>query len=148
MLNDMWMIIALSSIVVLAGVGFAARKLLGVAVCPICAGVAGTWGWMLIGHYAGYAVDMTAMALLMGGSPVGIAYVLEKRLPAGRSPIWWKFLAIPAGFAAMYGLLMAEIFWIIGGAIAWFTVAAVFFRKTGGDNERVGQFEKGLENCC
>lgn len=142
------MIIALISIVVLAGVGFAARKLLGIAVCPICAGVAGTWGWMLVAHYAGYAVDVTVLGLLMGGSPVGIAYVLEKKLPAGRSPLWWKFFAIPSGFAAMYGLLTGDVLWIIGGAIAWGIVTTLFFRKTGGNNERVSKMEKSLEDCC
>lgn len=142
------MIIALISIVALAGVGFAARKLLGIAVCPICVGVAGTWGWMLAAHYTGYAVDVTVLGLLMGGSPVGIAYVLEKHLPEGRSPIMWKFLAIPSGFAAMYGLLTASVWWIVGGAVVWGIIAAVFFRKTVGGNARVAQMEKSLKDCC
>lgn len=142
------MLIALISIVVLAGLGLAVRKIIGIAVCPICVGVAGTWGWMLIAHYAGYAIDVTVLGLLMGGSPVGIAYVLEKKLPEGRSPIWWKFLAIPAGFAAMYGLLTADVLWIVGGAIAWGIVAVLFFCKTGGSNENVSKMEKSLENCC
>lgn len=144
----MWMFIALGSIAVLAGLGFAARRVLGIAVCPVCVGVAGTWGLMLVGHYAGYAVDAAVLGLLMGGSPVGIAYVLEKKLPEGRSPLWWKSLAIPSGFAAMYGLLTADVLWIVGGAIVWGVVAALSFRKTGGNNERVGTMEKSLEQCC
>lgn len=143
------MITAFISIFVIGGVAWILRRALGLSICPICAGVAGTWGWMLAVHYAGFAVDVTVLGLLMGGSPVGIAYVLEKHLPAGRSPIWWKFLAIPAGFAAMYGLLTSSILWIIGGAVVWGVVAALFFRKTGdGNGAQVSRMEKSLEDCC
>lgn len=142
------MITAFISIFVIGGVAWILRRALGLSICPICAGVAGTWGWMLAAHYAGFAVDVTVLGLLMGGSPVGIAYVLEKKLPAGQSPVMWKFLAIPAGFAAMYGLLTSSAPWVIGGAVAWGIIAGVFFRTSNGNNARVSKMEKSLKDCC
>lgn len=103
---------------------------------------------MLVGYYMGYAIDAAVIGLLMGGSPVGIAYVLEKKLPEGRSPIWWKFFAIPPGFALMYGLLTASMPWVVGSAVFLASIAAVFFRKHSGGNTRVAQMEKSLEHCC
>lgn len=146
----MWMLIALVSIAVLAAVGWVIRTVSRLPVCPVCVGVAGTWGWMFVAHAAGYAVDMTVVALLMGGTPVGIAYVLEKKLPEGRLTAWWKLLAIPAGIALMYGLLSVRILWISGGAAAWLVIAAAFFRTAsgGGGGDRVRRFEKGLDHCC
>ncbi|MBI2406223.1 MAG: hypothetical protein HYZ07_01405 [Candidatus Harrisonbacteria bacterium] len=144
------MFIALISIAVFAGFGWGIRKLFKLPICPICAGVAGTWGWMLVAHYAGYAIDMTVVTLLAGGTPVGIAYTLEKRLPTGRSAMLWKLFIIPTGFAAIYGVLTANVLWLAGGVAAWLTVAAVFFRRTSNvsGNTEVNRFEKGLKDCC
>ncbi len=96
------------SILAIGGTAWVARRALKAPICPICFGVGGTWLWMIVGRSMGYAVDATMLAMLLGGSVVGIAYLVEKRLPSGRSPLLWKMLFIPAGFAAAYGLAEAQ----------------------------------------
>jgi len=96
------------SILAIAGAAWAAKKWLRVPLCPICLGVGGTWLWMLIGRSLGYSVDAAMLSILLGGSVVGIAFQVERRLPQGRSPLLWKTLFIPAGFAAAYALAAAQ----------------------------------------
>ena len=36
------------SILAISGMGWAAKKLLRIPLCPICLGVGGTWLWMVI----------------------------------------------------------------------------------------------------
>src|SRR3989344_8256350 len=104
------MIIALISIWILAalsiGLGVALRRKL----CPICAGVFLTWLWMIAGYFFfGYAADERILALLMGGSVVGAAYSLEKRLPKDRSAGLWKLVSVPVGFLIVYAVLSREL---------------------------------------
>ena len=50
-------------------------------ICPVCAGFAGTWLWMLIGMLLGLIPTsdfQLPTAFLMGGSVVGIAYQIGK----------------------------------------------------------------------
>ncbi|MBI4085900.1 MAG: hypothetical protein HY433_01490 [Candidatus Liptonbacteria bacterium] len=75
-------------------------------ICPICAGVSGTWIGLVIARFLGYPIDVAIPSLLMGGSVVGIAYQLEKKLPVDRSSLLWKTFFIPAGFIAAYAILM------------------------------------------
>ncbi|MDP2664447.1 MAG: hypothetical protein Q8O97_00530 [bacterium] len=90
------------SIAVITGAVWLVGKVLPFKVCPICAGVSGTWLWMLVALFLGYEIDLVIAAMLLGGSVVGIAYQLEKRLPAGHSPLLWKALFVPAGFVVAY----------------------------------------------
>jgi len=139
------------SILAISGLGWASKKWLRVPLCPICLGVGGTWLWMLIGRSLGYAVDATMLSILLGGSVVGIAYQVERRLPQGRSPLLWKTLFIPAGFVAVYGL----------GASRWplFAVTSVvlvlltaFFlvppAGSGEQSETVEELKKKMQQCC
>ncbi len=120
--------IALASILVIAAMAWLIRRFLSfgegsafggkVNICPICAGVAGTWLWM----FAGILTDQLPIAsyqlpiaILMGGSVVGIAYQIEKKLPAERSPFLWKLIFIPAGFFAVYSAL--AIYWPLAAGI-------------------------------
>lgn len=126
------------------------NKVLPFQVCPICAGVSGTWLWMLTASLLGYQIDLVVVAMLLGGSTVGIAYQLEKKLPAGKSPLLWKTLFIPTGFIAAYSLVASQ--WVIlaaslvvAGAIAW-----AFLKSSGPEqlNTKVEELKKKMENCC
>jgi len=139
------------SIFAIAGLAWAAKKLLRVPVCPICLGVGGTWLWMLIGRSLGYAVDATMLSILLGGSVAGIAYLVEKRLPLGRSPMLWKTLFIPAGFVAAYGLAASQ--WILFAVtgVALVLLAAFFLLRTGSSaepSETVEELKKKMQQCC
>lgn len=124
-------------------------------ICPICAGVSGTWLWMLAGKFLGYEVDLVMLALLMGGSVVGIAYQIEKRLPSNRSPLLWKTLFIPTGFIAVYSVISS--WWLVFIVLAAFLIvlALVFTEQEKSNkatattqNPKVEELEKKMKNCC
>jgi len=136
------------------------RKLVKVEICLICAGVSGTWLWMLIGVFSGQ-LPITdyqlPMAILMGGSVVGIAYQVEKRLVLAKASVnkllLWKLLFIPAGFAAVYGLIAVS--WLlfaaalaVSGAIAAFFLLFSVSEKDKQKSNKVGEIEEKMKNCC
>lgn len=139
------------SILAIAGVAWAASRLLRIPLCPICTGVAGTWLWMLIARQFGIAVDAAMLSTLLGGSVVGIAYQLEKRLAGARSPLLWKMLFIPAGFAAAYAL--AEAHWaLLAMTLAVLVLLAAYFLLPRGSartsSATVQELESKMKNCC
>lgn len=122
-------------------------------ICPICAGVSGTWAWMLVGMFLGFLPTpdlLLPTSILMGGSVVGIAYRLEKRLTGGNMPLFWKSAFMIAGFATAYELVSFR--WGYA-TIAFVMVALIglFFPKFAGedkDEKKIKEIEKGLEQCC
>ncbi|MEK7630271.1 MAG: hypothetical protein AAB432_02745 [Patescibacteria group bacterium] len=129
-------------------------------VCPICAGVFGTWLWMLVGALAD-KLPITdyqlPIAILMGGSVVGVAYALEKRLPPNRSSLLWKMLFTPIGFIAVYSILSSWWFLFITFTII-LAIFAMWFTKKPSDlgrdkinsepNRTAEQLKKKMEDCC
>lgn len=153
--------IAIGSIFALTLVMLFVNRVLRTAVCPICAGVSLTWLWML----AGMSFDLLPtsyfllpVATMMGGSVVGIAYQVEKKLPAGSSPLFWKTLFIPAGFAGVYGVLAGSWLLAAGAFAAAAVIVIVFSREKGnlsmslgehaGTAERVAELEEKMKQCC
>jgi hypothetical protein len=139
------------SILAIAGLAWAARRITGYSICPICLGVGGTWLWMVVARYFGVEFDAAMLPILLGGSVVGVTYQLEKRLPEGRSSLLWKTLFLPVGFIAAYGL--AEPDWpVLGAAIAAAGVlTGVFFlprRAARQSSETVQKLEQQMKNCC
>ncbi len=144
-------IATIASILAIAGVARAASRLLRIQLCPICTGVAGTWLWMIVARHSGFAVDAVMLSTLLGGSVVGIAYLLERHLASGRSPLFWKTLFIPAGFAAAYGLAAAH--WTLLGTalVVLFLLTAYFLLSRGTtktSSSAVQKLESEMKNCC
>jgi len=152
----MAIIIVLASIYLITLLAWPLRRFTPIKVCPICAGVSGTWLWLLIGGLTG-RLPITGyqlpIAILIGGSVVGIAYQLEKRLPKDRSPLLWKVLFIPTGFAAAYFLInfwWAEFFTVL---VIMILIAIIFLnlfsaRHREGENKKIKELEKEMEDCC
>lgn len=141
----------IASILAIAGVAWAASRLLQLSLCPICSGVAGTWIWMLVARHYGVAVDAAMLSILLGGSVVGVTYQLEKRLAGGRSALLWKTLFIPAGFAAAYGL--AEAQWpLLAAALLVLMLLMAYFLWPHGSatppSSAVQDLENKMKNCC
>ena len=141
------------SIFVIAGFAWALNKALLFRICPICAGVSGTWIWILAGVFMGrlpMESYVMPLAMLMGGSVVGIAYQTEKHLPRGRSPIFWKMVFIPSGFLAVYGII--AMWWklfvpaliISIGLALWFLYALPDPTGKG----QVDELEEKMKKCC
>lgn len=147
----MTILIPILSILCLTALGWAARKTMASRVCPICAGVAGTWLWLLAARELGVDVDATVLALLLGATVAGAAYQLEKRLPAGRSSLAWKTLFVPVGLVAAYGLVVPN--WVVAGAgLAALVVLTTLFlasaRATVRDEAAIEQLERQMKRCC
>ena len=118
--------------------------------CPICVGVSITWLWMLVRYHTGMAIDPAVLALLMGGTVVGLAYRAESRLNPARNRLLWKVLFIPLGFFGMFSLIKAE--WLIAGGSA-LALALIFFAfatraKEHPPEQRVEEIEEKLKQCC
>ena len=124
-------------------------KIFNIRVCLICATVAGTWLTMLLLRFIGYPISIPILAMLMGGSVVGISYQLERRLPAGHSALLFKTMFIPIGFIAAYGIVLEQ--WILSIAVIAI-LALVYFScqawtpRPASDAQR--GLEKKLEECC
>ena len=96
-------------------------------------------------------VDATMLAVLLGASVVGIADQLESRLPRGYSPLLWKTVTLPVGFAAAYGLA-AERWNVAAIAGLALVVLAVLFllprRLAAADEAVVEKLEQQMKKCC
>ncbi len=143
------------SIFAIAGAAWLANKILPFGICPVCAGVAGTWLWMLAGIFTNNlqpAIYTLPIAILMGGSVVGIAYQIAKMLSARKSEVLFKMLFIPAGFIAVYSFLSYLWFVLVPALVFLAIVAWAFLRGVGDDKtikgKMVGELEKKMEDCC
>ncbi|MBI4135477.1 hypothetical protein HY477_01970 [Candidatus Uhrbacteria bacterium] len=132
-------------------------------ICPVCMAVSGTWLALTLGILVGVLNPepwKLVIAMLAGGSVVGIAYQGEKAIkPAAQNPMLWKMLVLPPGFLAAYGAVQWMSFWTLGGAVIVLVATAyLFFIRRGlrgaahglhsGDASNVEKIEKGLERCC
>lgn len=139
------------SILAITGLAWLARKILPFPICPICIGIAATWIWMLAGRLAGLEFDTSMLAILLGGSVVGMGDQLEKYLSEGRLPLLWKTLFMPLGFVAAYGLV-AALWNVLGMAIAALLILiAVFFMPRSQPEKESATVEKlkeDMKKCC
>lgn len=145
------MTIVIVSILVITVVIRLADRVLGWKICPICAGVSLTWIGMLIAREFGYSIDPSILAMLIGGSVVGIAYQMEKKLPANRSPLLWKSLFITSGFVISYGLVYAGWAVVIGALVWTLLLTYAFFRRfrsSAASSKKVEELKKKMEQCC
>lgn len=138
--------IATISIMAIAGAALVYNRMSPFRVCPICAGVSGTWLWMLAAKFLGYTIDIVILAILMGGSVVGIAYQMEKHF-AFRA----KMIFIPAGFVFVYSFLMG---WRGVFLATLLFLACISFLFLGGQknkkqtNKKVEELEEKMKSCC
>lgn len=91
--------------------------------CVLCAATAATWLIFLIAFYAGFLQDKIIIALLLGGSIVGILYMLWK----------YKFFLLP-----IFLTLVSIGYFILGGfeknalyfvLVVWVLFFIIFFFK-------------------
>ena len=153
-------VITTISIFAFAGLVWLFNQILSFRICAICAGVSGTWLWMLAAKFLNYEIDILIPAMLMGGSVVGIAYQIEKRLSNSQSPLLLKTLFIPPGFVAVYSVISLtanpfSLFWwavLIAIIIFLVAVALKFTEKPHPDavknHEMIKKLEEKLKNCC
>ncbi|OGZ97201.1 MAG: hypothetical protein A3I44_02030 [Candidatus Sungbacteria bacterium RIFCSPLOWO2_02_FULL_51_17] len=126
-------------------------------VCAVCAGVAGTWVALLLFRFFRYEVDDRMLAILMGGSAVGIMFAVDRKLPRGLS-LLCKLLIVATGFGAAYALVLEH--WVIGFSLVAAILIEVMLARIisrsgqgeGSDGTAVSgrrrDIEERLKNCC
>lgn len=147
----MFLTIAAISILVITGTIWLFNRISPFRVCPICAGVSGTWLWMLAAYFSGYKIDSVILAILMGGTVVGLAYQIEKRLPAEKSPLPFKILFIPTGFIATHGLISRQWIVFIASLLFLLLLSLIFLlprKNTEIKNKKVAELEQKMKSCC
>lgn len=147
----MLLIITIISIFGICFLVHLANRFLPFKICSICAGVSGTWIWLLIGYFLGYQIDLMVPAILMGGSVVGLAYQLEKKLAREKSSLLWKTLFISVGFIAVYELLIGG--WLMFSVAMIFLLGVSFLflssrDKKDSDREKIEELKKKMDKCC
>jgi hypothetical protein len=57
------------------------RSLFNLKICALCGAVSSTWIVLLVMFYVGIFNNPVLLGILMGGSIVGVMYLLEQKLP-------------------------------------------------------------------
>lgn len=132
-------------------------------ICPICVAVSSLWLVLSAGVAWGYlelSVYLVPIALLMGGTVVGIAYLGEKKCRwAAQHQLLWKILVIAGGMPLAYLLIInLNKFIVIIELIIIVKIAYFFFIKsskvTSGSNNLsadqtgISEIEEQMEQCC
>lgn len=120
-------------------------------ICPICALVSLTWFAMLVLKGFGYQVNETFLAMLMGGSAVGISYTIGKRV--NRSEVLWKLFSVPLGFGVMFALINFAWISFFAMAVLYLLLWLLFRRSYNGQlfdsgSSRETDVNSQLKNCC
>jgi len=120
-------------------------------ICPICVLVSGTWLTLLILKWFGYPVSESFLAMLMGGSVVGVSFTLEKKI---KGPVMlWKLLTIPLGFGLMFALISFSWGSFVAQTLAYFLFWFLFRGGPNGevrksDSSQGSEINNQLKNCC
>ena len=88
-------------------------------VCAICAAVSLTWAGFLYAYLSGRSVDSLVLAMLMGGSVVGLMYAMQKAFEKrGWTHFWFfRWHIITFGTAFCWALLNER--WVMTGSTAF-----------------------------
>ncbi|OGD25563.1 hypothetical protein A2819_01370 [Candidatus Azambacteria bacterium RIFCSPHIGHO2_01_FULL_40_24] len=151
-------VFAVISALIIIVIVYIFNKILSFRVCPVCAGVSMTWfiislavglGWLPFLQY------QLVIAILMGGTAVGIASQAEKKFPKFADKIFlFKTPIIFGGFLLAYwGVSRITLGSILIEALVLIFAAYVFFiRKSkindSGTNENIEKLKKDMEECC
>ncbi len=153
----MGMLIVVFLIILITAAVYFMNRLSSFKLCPVCAGVSGTWLLLVLGIIIGllpYDQFRPLILLLMGATAVGIAYQGEKKFKFAQKGVWrWKAPAIIAGLV---------VFWSLSLLVNWYTfilelvlisvLAYVFFirrdRRRQKNNQKADELKKKLEECC
>jgi len=122
------------------------RSWLKIKVCAICAAVSVVWISLLTFKLLGGDVDTLSLGILMGGSAVGLMYLLGAKLSENSNILKLPFLM--SLFAAVYLVLsggdgLSSILVIV--AALWILFLPLFFMSDRGGIKKVAS---KLIECC
>ncbi len=113
--------------------------------CAICGAVVITWLTLLILYFIGLFDDRTILALLIGGSVIGIFYLWENK--AKEEKLVFRLPLILTLFLLAYFVLMKEIIFesLIFIAIIWVFFLIIYSYRR---NKNFNSFVKKIIECC
>lgn len=138
------------------------NRLLPFKVCPICAGVSGTWLLIVLGITAGLLPleeFRSLVLLLMGATVAGIAYQGENKFKFSQKSIWhWKVPVIAGGLLVFWWLSLFVNWWTFVLELILVSVSAYLFfirpeqNKFKSREDKISpakeEIEKKLDECC
>ena len=128
-------------------------------ICPICVVVGGTWFSFSAGVVLGYLSPeqfIIPIAILMGGSVVGIAYQGAQKFEwAVKNSLPWKFMIIFSGMPIAYLLVSNLSKRIVIIELILLLITAYFFfverqkKPSGsGEGQKIRDIEEKMKRCC
>ena len=145
------MITAILLVLVITLIAVALNKLLPFKICPICAGISGSWLILT----AGILLARWPIAMLMGGTVVGIAFQGEAKFNWAKKGIYmWKAPVIILGMPVAYWLFQNMSLTTLAVEILILSVLIYFFfiRSSHAgkniDGHHVVELEDKMKNCC
>ena len=144
-------------IALFASLALLVKKIALPSLCPICLGVSLTWltlSTLILAGLLPTSYFILPVAILLGGTAVGIVYQGEKKFKAMRS-FALKLTMLLAGFILAY-LFLENMSWLaLVLAIAVLTPLAYFFFLRSpqmviprSKTESIQELEKKMEECC
>lgn len=137
------------------------NKILPFRVCPVCAGVSMSWFLISFAVWLGllpFSQYQLIIAILMGGTTVGIANQAEKKFPKFADNIFlFKIPIIFGGFLLAYwgvsrvtaGSLLTEAIILATAAYALFAQRNNSYGDSGLKNKKtIEKLEEEMEKCC
>ena len=157
------LLIVITSMLAITGIVWLLNKILPFKVCPICAGISGTWLVLTAGIlFDRILIDDFGLliVLLMGGTVVGIAYQGEQTiLWATSHPLTWKVIVIGTGFSLAYlafltislTTLVIEIIFMAALTYIFFIKPSIKIKyqiKNTAEPSLIRKLEEKLKKCC
>jgi len=130
-----------------------------IKICPICVTVSSIWLILSAGiawDFLDLPTFIVPIALLMGGTVVGIAYQGEKKFRwAVKNRFLWKILVIGAGMSIAYASILNLNKFVVFAEISVLFIIAYFFftppsykQSDGSADQNVDELKEKMKQCC
>lgn len=136
----------LIGIIILFAILVLLRNSLPAKICALCGAVSITWIILLRLFYLGYEIDRTFIGILMGGSVVGIMYLLERKLPSRyqifKLPFFLTLIYL-SYFIVLRGKIIKDVVIII--SLVWLFMLVIYASR---DLKNLKMVEEKIIKCC
>ncbi len=151
-------LVAIGLLVFFSLITLGLNRLSSFTLCAVCVGTSLTWftlSFLILSGLTPAADYLMLVALLMGGTVVGIVYQAEKKFGGKRIRFRQKELILIAGFTLAY-LFLVDMSWITFTAALIILAAAAYVvflrsgkpRSNDRDSKAVKTLEDKMKDCC
>ncbi|MDP3989371.1 MAG: hypothetical protein Q8P93_04015 [bacterium] len=115
-------------------------------VCALCAATTSTWVGLVVLWLRGVSIDPVIIALFVGGSIVGLLYVIEEKIPTHyllfRVPYYISAIVLAYGVLGESMSMQRTIPLVV---VVWLVAIVFFIFRT---NARAKQYADMIIACC